>query len=95
MTKNPETSDFFYSNRAKQRAARRLSVARKSNSRCAFDRFVRQTLRNFFNTFLFLFIFKLLGLIPVPWYGVAAYPLMWWAGLFTLICAVAVYKGKG
>ena len=75
------------------RQARRALVARKSNTRCAFDRFVRQTLRNIFNTFLFLVVFKLLGLIVIPWYGVVAYPLAWWVCLFVVIVSVAVYVG--
>lgn len=75
------------------RQARRALVARKSNTRSAFDRFVRQTLRNIFNTFLFLVVFKLLGLIVIPWYGVVAYPLIWWVCLFVVITAVAVYVG--
>lgn len=94
MTHKTEVHDFFSSTQAKQRASRRLSVARKTNTRSAFDRFIRQTLRNFFNTSLFLFIFKLLGLISVPWYGVVAYPLLWWVCLFLLVCAVAIYKGR-
>lgn len=94
MTHKTEVHDFFSSTQAKQRASRRLSVARKTNTRSAFDRFIRQTLRNFFNTSLFLFFFKLLGLISVPWYGVVAYPLLWWVCLFLFICLVAVCIGR-
>lgn len=92
MSRNFEKEDFFYSNLSKQRA-RRASVARKTNSRYAFDLFVRKTIRNIFNTFLFLVVFKLLGLIVIPWYGVVAYPLAWWVCLFVVIVSVAVYVG--
>lgn len=75
------------------RQARRALVARKSNTRSAFDRFVCQTLRNIFNTALFLLVFKLLGLVIIPWHGVVAYPLLWWVCLFVIIVSVAVYVG--
>ena len=88
----PETKAFFNYNISNQRA-RRLSVARKTNSRHAFDLFVRKTARNIFNTALFLLIFKLLGLVAVPWHGVVAYPLLWWVCLFVIIVSVAVYVG--
>ncbi len=89
----PEASAFFSSTIAKQAAARQ-SVARKTKSYSAFDRFVRQTVRNVFNASFFLLVFKWLGLISVPWYGVLAYPLLWWVCLFLFVCLVAIYKGR-
>jgi len=91
--KKPETNAFFSYNIAKQTAARQ-AVARKTRARGAFDRFVRQTVRNIFNAALFLLVCKWLGLVSVPWYGVVAYPLLWWVCLFLLVCAVAIYKGR-
>lgn len=75
------------------RQARRALVARKSNTRSAFDRFVRQTLRNIFNTSIFLLVGKAVGVLELPWYGIVAYPLIWWVCLFVVITAVAVYVG--
>lgn len=89
---NYEKNAFFNYNISNQRA-RRLSVARKTNSRHSFDLFVRKTARNIFNTALFLLVFKLLGLVIIPWHGVVAYPLLWWVCLFVIIVSVAVYVG--
>lgn len=88
----PEASAFFSYNKAKQAA--RQSVARKTQSRTAFDHFFRQTVRNIFNTSIFLIIFKLLGLVDISWYGALAYPLLWWVCLFLFICLVAVCIGR-
>ena len=89
----PEARAFFSSNISKQATARQ-SVARKTHSRTAFDHFFRQTVRNIFNTSIFLIIFKLLGLVDVSWYGALAYPLLWWVCLFLFICLVAICIGR-
>lgn len=90
---NPEALAFFSSNIAKQAAARQ-ALARRKYIRNTFDRFVRQGALNFIEISLFLFIFKLLGLISVSWYGILAYPLLWWVCLFLFVFAVATYRSR-
>ena len=85
-----EALAFFSSNKAKQAAARQ-TIARRTYIRNTFDRFVRQAALNFIEISFFLLVFKLLGLISVPWYGVA-YPLLWWVCLFLFVLAVATYR---
>lgn len=88
----PEASAFFSYNKAKQAA--RQSVARRTYIRNTFDRFVRQAALNFIEISFFLLVFKLLGLISIPWYGVLAYPLLWWVCLFLFVLAVATYRNR-